>query len=207
MGAVFGDRFLLLGFVAPNSPNFFTKNTFTSIRELFFPREGSMSHEKNGCSTKATHDSTTEWEQFLEIGFYCLDLWPRILRKFFTKNAFNSIQELFFQREGSMSHEKNGCSTKATHDSTTEWEQCLEIGFYCLDLWPRIPPIFSQKMHLIRYESYFSHARVRCPTKRMGAALRQHMTPPANGSSFWRYVFTAWICGPEFPQFFHKKCI
>src|SRR5467141_3478540 len=95
MGAVFGDRLLLLGFVAPNSPNIFTKNAFNSIRELFFPHEGSMSHEKNGCSTKATHDSTTEWEQF------------------------------------------------------------LEIGFYCLDLWPRIPPIFSQKMHLIRYESYF----------------------------------------------------
>src|SRR5467141_473723 len=267
MGAVFGDRFLLLGFEAPNSPNFFTKNAFNSIRELFFPREssmshekngcstkathgatteweqcleiglyvldlwprilrnfftknafnsirelffpreGSMSHEKNGCSTKATHDSTTELEQFLEICFYCLDLWPRILRNFFTKNAFNSIRELFFPSEGSMSHEKNGCSTKATHDSTTEWEQFLEIGFYCLDLWPRIPPLFSQKKHLIRYESYFSHARVRCPTKRMGAEQRQHMTPPPNGSSFWRYVFTAWICGPEFPQFFHKKCI
>src|SRR5467141_3418280 len=137
--------FLLLGFVAPNSPNFFTKNAFNSIRELFFPREGSMSLEKNGCSTKAKHYSTTELEQF------------------------------------------------------------LEIVFYCLDLWPRIPQIFSQKIHLIRYESYFSHARVRCPTKRMGAALRQHMTPPPNGSSFWRYVFTAWICGPEFPQFFHKK--
>src|SRR5467141_3368183 len=145
MGAVFGDRFLLLGFVAPNSPNFFTKNAFNSIRELFFPREGSMSHEKNGCSTKATHGATTEWDQ------------------------------------------------------------CLEICFYVLDLWPRIPPIFSQKMHLIRYESYFSHARVRCPTKRICAAQRQHMIPPPNGSSFWRSVFTACICGPEFSEIFSQK--
>src|SRR5467141_2926050 len=155
MGAVFGDRFLRLGFVAPNSPNFFTKNAFNSIRELFFPRQGSMSHEKNGCSTKATHGATTEWEQCLEICFYVLDLWPRILRNFFTKNAFNSIRELFFPREGSMSHERNGFSTKATHGATTEWEQCLEICFYCFDLCPEFSEIFSQKMHLIRYESYF----------------------------------------------------
>src|SRR5467141_2634237 len=103
-----------------------------------------MFHEKYGCSTKATHGATTEWEQYLEIGFYCLDLWPRIPPIFSQKNAFNSIRELFFPREGSMSHEKNGCSTKATHDST-EWEQFLEICFYCLDLWPRILRNFLTK--------------------------------------------------------------
>src|SRR5712664_2906700 len=144
MGAVIGHRFLLLGFDAPNSPNFFTTNAFNSIPELFFPRECSMSHEKNGCSTKATHGATTEWEQCLEICFYVLDLWPRILLNFVTKNAFDSIRELFFPREVSMSHEKNGCSTKATHDSTTEWEQFLERGVYYSDVWPRRPPIFSR---------------------------------------------------------------
>src|SRR5467141_487741 len=145
MGAAFEDLILPLVYLAPNSPKFFTKNAFNSIRQLFFPREGSMSHEKNGCSTKATHGSTTEWEQFLEICFYVLDLWPRILRNFFTKNAFNSIRKLFFPREGSMSHEKNGCSTKATHGATTEWEQCLEICFYVLDLLPRILRNFFTK--------------------------------------------------------------
>src|SRR5467141_1053154 len=173
MGAVFGDRFLLLGFVAPNSPNFFTKNAFNSIRELFFPREGSMSHEKNGCSTKATHDSTTIWEQcffgdrFLLHGFVAPNS-----PNFFTKNAFNSIRELFFPREGSMSHEKNGCSTKATHDSNIEWQQCLEICFYVLDLWPRILRNFFTKnaFNSIRElffprEGSMSHEKNGCSTK------------------------------------------
>src|SRR5467141_3664214 len=139
--------------------------------------------------------------------FYVLDLWPRILRNFFTKNAFNSIRALFFPREGSRSHEKNGGSTKATHGATSGWGQCLEIFFTSWICGPEFSEIFSQKMHLIPYERYFSHARGRGRTKRMGAAQRQHMAPPPDGGSVWRYFLRLGFVAPNSPKFFHKKCI